>query len=236
MAGVTQALLFGHAGIGGIDSFTKLLARATGADGATTFVDRSAAARTLTANGNAQVDTAITKFGPAILLDGTGDFVSAADSADFTLGTGEWTIETWFNRSGGDGNVRRICGQCDSGGTAASASFLFGLQSTNVGLLQVSNGAGYTTVTGTTTFTATGWHHLAAVRTGNILRLFVNGVQEGGDVAFAGTVPNSTNTFSIGRIGEFDGQYWQGSLDEVRLSVGIARWTANFTPPAVPYS
>jgi hypothetical protein len=28
---------------------------------------------------------------------------------------------------------------------------------------------------------------------------------------------------------------WGGWLDEIRVSKGIARWTANFTPPASPY-
>ena len=93
-----------------------------------------------------------------------------------------------------------------------------------------------TTVTSSSTFTATGWHHVAFVRTGNILRLFIDGTQEGGDVAFSGTVNDSTNAFGVACLGELTTLTWNGSLDEFRLSVGVARWTANFTPPTSPYS
>jgi hypothetical protein len=91
------------------------------------------------------------------------------------------------------------------------------------------------TVLSTSTFTATGWHHVAVVRTGDILRMFINGVQEGGDVAKSGAMDNSTGALSVGRWGEANSQYWNGWIDEVRISKGIARWTAGFTPPTEAY-
>jgi len=73
------------------------------------------------------------------------------------------------------------------------------------------------------------------VRTSNTLKLFVDGTQEGGDVAIAGTVNDSSNAFSVGTAGEVTGTPWTGWIDEFRLSVGIARWTANFIPPTRAY-
>ncbi|MEJ0012775.1 MAG: hypothetical protein WDM94_09155 [Bauldia sp.] len=61
----------------------------------TTFVDSSASGRTITANGNAQVDTAQAKFGGAsALFDGAGDYLTVPASADFNFGTGDFTVET----------------------------------------------------------------------------------------------------------------------------------------------
>ncbi|HEX5074263.1 MAG TPA: hypothetical protein VFW03_13695 [Gemmatimonadaceae bacterium] len=62
------------------------------ADATTTMVDDFG--NTWTAAGNAQIDTAQSKFGTAsLLLDGTGDYI---ESTNFTtLGDGSWEISLW---------------------------------------------------------------------------------------------------------------------------------------------
>jgi hypothetical protein len=223
----------------GNDQYTRILLPFSGTDGSTSFRDicHGATPHTFTANGNAQIDTAQSKFGGSSgLFDGTGDYISTPDSGDFTLGSSDFTFDCWFNWSGGSG-VRGIFGaQADSGGTAAATPWVLDHNTTNVMRGLVSNGAGFTVVTGTTAITTTGWHHYAFVRTGNTLKLFIDGTQEGGDVAFASSVVNSSNLLAIGQGGEFTTSPWDGWIDEFRLSVGIARWTANFTPPTIPYS
>lgn len=221
----------------GNDEFTEILLHMDGADGGTTFPDNNigGSAHTWTANGNAQIDTAQSKFGgSSLLLDGAGDYITTPDHADFNLGSGNFTFDLWFNRAGGDGTIRVMGGQVGAGASAANSSISIALSDANVVRLSVSNGSSFDQVTGTTTFTATGWHHAAGVRTGNTLKLFVDGVQEGGDLSFNETVPNSDANFSIGRSGDLDGVYWNGWIDEVRFSRS-ARWTANFTPQAYAY-
>lgn len=201
---------------------------------------RSEAGRAWTAAGNAQIDTAQSKFGGAsALFDGAGDYISTPDSADFALGSNDWTVDCWFNCVGLTTAAGNICGQGDAGPTAsATAFFLTRDATTNALQLRVSDGTTIGTLTGTTPFTNllnTGWHHVAAVRTGNVLKLFVDGVQEGGDVAFTGGVPNSAEVFTIGARSNAGGTIWNGWIDEFRMSVGIARWTASFTPPTAAY-
>ena len=78
-----------------VDEYTKLLLHCDGADGSTTFID-SATGKTITASGNAQIDTAQYKFGGASgLFDGTNDFLYTPNHADFTFGTGDFTIDFW---------------------------------------------------------------------------------------------------------------------------------------------
>src|SRR3990167_9675179 len=89
---------------GGNDAFTKLLLHCDGVDAATSFPDVSASAHTVTANGNAQVDTAQSKFGGAsLIVDGTGDYLSVPDHADWDFGTGDFTVDFWFRRNGTQG-------------------------------------------------------------------------------------------------------------------------------------
>jgi hypothetical protein len=223
---------------GGNDAYTKVLLHFDGADGSTTITDSNAggSAHTWTANGNAQLDTgASPKFGTASLLcDGTGDYVSTSDSADFTLGSGDFTIEMWFNVLGGSGGRRALCGH-SVGAFDPTTSFLLELDASNHVVAYLGNGTALTAVTGTTAITTSGWHHAEFTRSGTTLRLFVDGVQEGGNVTFSGSAVDVAGILSIGAFGNFASFMWNGLIDEFRLSVGIARHTANFTPRSTAY-
>ena len=63
--------------------------------------------------------------------------------------------------------------------------------------------------------------------------MFINGTQIGSTVT-AGGIINATDTLFIGSNPN-PGDYWKGSMDEIRISKGIARWTSNFTPPTKQY-
>ena len=222
---------------GGNDRFTKILLHMEGSNGGTTFTDENAggSAHTWTPT-SATTSSTQAKFGTTALSTGAAaGFITAPDSTDFTLGSGDFTIDCWFYRSGGDGTNRFLAGQADSAATSSTRTCDFYLSSGNVVTTIVWVGATPTSIAGTTTFTAVGWNHAAAVRVGNTLKLFVNGVQEGGDVAFSGTINDSTNKYGVGALGEYTLFNWNGFIDEFRLSVGVARWTANFTPPTIPY-
>jgi hypothetical protein len=217
----------------GVDRFTKVLLHFD-----SSFVDdgAGATAHTWTAGGSAAVSTSQSKFGGASGSFPGSSWIETPDSADFTVGSGDFTIDSWFNVQGGAGTDRYLTGQMSAAGTNSSASFDIHLTTSNTLTFETYVGSTLTAVTSTTTFTAAGWHHVAAVRTGNTLKLFIDGVQEGGNVAQTGTLNDSANKLSIGRVGEFTTQTFNGFIDEFRLSVGIARWTANFTPPGVPWS
>lgn len=214
------------------DAYTKVLLRMNGTDASTTFTDTNAggSAHTWTAAGNAQIDTADSKFGGASgLFDGTGDVVSTPDHADFALGSGNFTVDLWFKTTASSApGARVLFGQTTF--AAAGTSFDI-LQWTDMSIrARASDGSSLVTLVSTGTYSDVsnpGWHHLAFVRTGNVLKLFIDGVQQGGDTAFTGTVPDSAAALAVSNAGIT----WQGWVDEVRLSVGIARWTANFTPP-----
>lgn len=225
----------------GNDTYTKVLLHMDGADAATTFTDSNAggSAHTWTASGNAQIDTAQSKFGGASgLFDGTGDYIRTPDHADFALGSDDFTIDFWFNCTATTGSIEQLTGQCDSSATNASASFVMQRTAANIIRAYVSVGSTIFEVNGTTQFTNllnTGWHHVAFVRTGDTLRLFIDGIQEGSDTTVTGSVNDSSNQLAVGAAGEVTTNPWTGWIDEFRLSAGVARWTASFTPPTVAY-
>lgn len=220
----------------GNDSYTKILQHFDGADAATTFPESSLTGGTWTASGGAQLDTAQAKFGPSsLLISADGDDIRTPDHADYTLGSGDWTIDGWFYRSSGDGTDRFVAAQCPADLDLTNTSFLLRLHTTNTVLGQVFQGSTPVNIFSTTTFTTTGWNHVEFSRSGGNLQLFINGTKDATDVAIAGSVNNSTASWTIGSIGNSGLLSWRGWIDELRLSVGIARHTGNFTPETRPY-
>jgi len=223
---------------GGNDSYTKILLHFEGTDGSTTITDSNVggSAHTWT-NHTGSIATAQSKFdGSSYNCGAATGYVDTPDHADFTLGSGDFTIDCWFYRSGGDGVLRVLFGQVDSALTTTARAADGGLGTDNKLFFSVCSGSSQTVMASTSTFTSTGWHHFACVRTGNTLKMFIDGVQEGGNVSFSSTVNDSIYKLSVGRWGEYSaGYFWNGYIDEFRYSVGIARWTANFTPPPRRY-
>lgn len=217
------------AGIGGNDRFTKLLLGCNGDDASTTFSDRSGSANTMTANGNAQVDTAVSRFGSgAYLGDGTGDRVSTPSSADWNFGaaaSGDFTVDLW---------VRFSSTQVTNGFVATNAGGVGGwgiYYSTAAGGLTVYDGASKTWAWTPSTGV---WYHIAVVRSGSSVIGFIDGVSQG--TIADGDWNNDSIELSIGALDNTGSAVGIiGWLDEVRISKGIARWTANFVPPNAQY-
>jgi hypothetical protein len=221
----------------GNDVYTTVLLHMDGADASTDFTDSNAggSAHTFTANGNAQIKTDSSKFGGASgFFDGTGDYLEAPDHADWNFGSGDWTVDLWFSRTGGSGADRAIVGNYNSAG--ASVGFMLGL---NVGhnLFGRTIIGGVThTIAGATNITTAGWHHGALVRNGANLHLFLDGVADAAAITtLSGAIATPVSTLGVGRPGS--GNFWlyTGYVDELRLSKGSARWIDTFTPPTGAY-
>jgi len=214
---------------------TSLMLHMDGSDASTTFTDESG--HTFTAYNSAQIDTAQSKFGGASGLfdENTADYIDTPDSADFTLGTGDWTFDLWVKRAS-SGTRDMFFGSHDStgGGNAVNCEF----QSDNtVQCIVFKTNPVIFIAQSTATFTDTNWHHIALVRTGDTVKLFIDGTQDGSvSLEASMTVLDSTQPFALGRSGAYNGLYMNGHLDEMRLVLGTAIWTTNFTPPTAAYT
>lgn len=221
--------------IGGNDAATVLLLHCDGTDASTTFTDSAQggnAPHTVTVNANAQVDTAQKKFGTAsALFDGTDDYLNLDGDTDFAFGSGDFTIECWVRRNA-TGAIHMLY---DSRPAATQGLYPTIYVNSSDVLLYFTNSADR--ITGTTTLSSGQWYHVAVTRSGTSTKLFLNGTQEGSTYTDSNTYLNGASRPVIGASGysvtilELNG--W---IDEVRVSKGAARWTANFTPPASPYT
>lgn len=220
--------------VGGDPFFANvvLLMGFEGVDTAVTAPDESTYGRTLTFNGNAQIDTAQFKAGAAsLLLDGTGDFVTAPTSSDLSVATGNFTIEAWIRLGAGFATHTNTISNKREATSAQEHSF--GINTSGQVFAQAFNaGSAVLSITGTTGLTTGAFHHVAVTRSGTTWRVFIDGVQEATAVQ-SGAPSTSTSVFRVGRDGFATNRDFEGWIDEFRFTKGVARYTANFTPDAV---
>lgn len=218
-------------------SSVVLLCGFDGTDASTTLIDESNSAHVLTPVGNAQLDTAQSKFGSAsLLLDGTGDYATSPDSADWDFGAGAFTIECFVRfATGFDSPASVFVSQWTS---LSERAFVFNF---NAGLTFTystdGTGAGAVSVTASWSPVIDTWYHVAVDRDGGgTIRLYVDGVMVG-SAAAAVTFYNSNGLLHIGRISTSSSNDMVGWLDEIRITKGVARYGSDggFTPPVSFY-
>jgi hypothetical protein len=211
------------------DEYTVSLLHLDGTDASSTFTDESGKA--WTRQGDAQIDTAQSQFGGASgLFDGAGDYVGTPNSSDFNFGTADWTIDCWLRRNGTK-SYPGVFTTVNSGATGVS----FGLGNSTNKVRVYWNSAQRIATTGTIADLT--WTHVAVVRYGNTVKVYINGVA---DVTTGDCTGFNFDSAGVGaNIGRYNmgeaNYYWNGWIDELRVSKGIARWTSTFTPPTVAY-
>lgn len=217
----------------GLDANTVLMLHCDGADASTTFTDSSTTPHTPAAQDDAQIDTDFKKFGTGSgIFDGTGDYLSIPDHADFNFGSNPFTIDFQVRTTSGLG----IFGSYDD----ADNSFRLTVAANGTVIFAYYNGGFQGSLTSSSGAVPDDTQtHIAIIRgwsgTANLWALTVNGTAVDTDT-IAGAMPDLADVFKIGNAEHSAGTYeYDGHIDEFRVSKGVARWTANFTPPVRPY-
>lgn len=212
-------------------SKTVLLLEGEGTNGSTTITDSSSTARTMSVGGNAQISTARFKYGSAsILFDGSGDYVfQTGTSSTYALGTEDFTIEAWVYPTNFTGDKIIF----DSRPTSTNGFYptIYFYATTGVVAYVVNNAV---VITGSAVSTAT-WTHIAVSRSGTSTKLFINGTQSGSTYTDSNNYLNGASRPAIGVSGFNLGSGWNGNIDGLRLTKGLARYTANFTAPTAAH-
>lgn len=212
----------------------SLLCHFDGSNGSTSFYDEKG--HTLTANGNAQISTAQNKFGgSSLLLDGAGDYVSSASSSDWDL-PGDFTIECFVRlvamptTDSWPASWNSFFAVCTHGVPGAGSGCGLMIGQTNI--LWNNNDA--SAASGAHGMSTGVWYHLAATRSSGTLRLFVDGAITGSATGITADYTYAQPLWIGAETGE--GAYFNGYIDELRITKGVARYTSAFTPPAQKFT
>jgi len=229
-----------HYDVGGNDALTRLLLHCDGTNGSTSFPDSSVGGHTVTAVGAAAVSTSQSVFGGAsAILGAGGNYLSVADSADWTLGANNFTFDFRTRHSsipsGGSAGTtntvfffqedaainRYLCGLANDGSVffvaqTAPATLVASYQSANLNLSINTQ------------------YHWAIIRNGANLLISLDGVLQSLSVLTPiGTLPNVGAPLIFGA--QNVSLIGPAFMDEIRVSPTTARWTADFAPPVEPY-
>jgi len=179
--------------------------------------------------GDAKVTTSQYKYGTgSIVFDGNGDGLFIPYNPNLTM-RGNYTIEFWIRFT-------------SLSGYQTIYSFGYGISGDII--LQTGNGDGKIIVytgnpsaaiasdTGSTVNTGQ-WYHIAVVRNGSTVTIYRDGISVGSGSDTVSHNPSTATTLMIGggSATGFNNFYFNGYLDDLRITKGYARYTSNFTPP-----
>ena len=181
-------------------------------------------------SGGSFLSTTQSKFGGSSIRFPGGVAMQTSPGPLNTLGIGDFTIEMWiwFDGLG----TQRPMGQ----GTLAAGEFLFIFYSDGHFDWCEGTTARCTGTAGATT--AGAWYHFAVVRSGLTTAVYVNGTQNGTTYTPATNYDfSSLNSiyFGAGGAGATGSQTFAGYIDDLRITAGVARYTANFSVPSTSY-
>lgn len=197
----------------------------------TSFSDESPAQHGVTASGNViAVSDAASPTGYSASFDGSGDWLGVARSSALVFGSGDFTVECRVTAS-----------------PAARDRALIDFFASGAGGWQVylnssgkpcfyENAPNATVLIGPSSVANGSPHNIAFSRAGTTLRLFVNGVLSGSVANSKTHINPNVDLFIAAQVGTRNPVYdFDGKLSSVWLTKGIARYTADFTPPTAPF-
>jgi len=164
-------------------------------------------------------------------------------SDDYAFGTGAFTLECWYYMDGDGGhtdsvgNIILLTGTNSLASTAKNGVWLASRNDNKFeARVYYASGSWNMTMTSTNAFTRNTWHHLAMVRSGSSVKLYVNGVQEASGSSSSDLDTTVSTSLYIGAQGNATGTSTLGSrgitgyVSNVRVS-NEALYTAAFTAP-----
>lgn len=210
-----------------------------GTDGSTTFTDLKGLSWSPV--GNAQISTAQSQFGGAsALFDGAGDYLTTSRGSFHDWFGVDYTIECWVRPSTlsgwsyADGSqVPTMFGVRNPGSFVNEWSF--GPDTSGSLALTYFTGTAQEVRSATGLIIAGVWTHIAFSKQGTTLRLFVNGVQVASATRQGVSITDQSGSGAIPCIGQGNNTTIAGNIDDFRITRGVARYTANFTPPTAAF-
>jgi hypothetical protein len=205
-----------------------LLMHFDGPDGGTTFTD--VIGHTVSSVGSAEISTATAEFGGASGLFSNpsgGAYLTVPSSPDWDLASGDSTLEMWVNAISYPSHNPVLIGQSPM---TYDAQWL--LYVISDGQLGAQNNGGANDVEASVEIGVNSWHHVACVRSSGKTLLFVDGVLGASSPLNPYTSTTNPLYIAAGNSQSNGSMYfWDGYIDELRITKGVARYTSNFTPP-----
>ena len=218
-------------------SLVSLLLHNDGTNNSTIFTDSSEIGNIVNSHGLAKISTTISQFGGSSLyLDGNASYLDFSYNSSLDILLSDFTVETWVYSQGANAGGRRLFSFGGGAVTYNSTNGIHLLIQINPSLqLEVSwwNGSSQTTIHTTATIPNTTQTFISISKSAGNVYLGINGTVE----TFSGNTYSRPTTNPILAIGTINGETgsslyaFQGYLDDIRITKGLARYTSNYSNP-----
>ena len=206
------------------------------------IIDKSQTSLQLVLEGDTKCSSTQTKYrSTAVYTDGTGDRIKFGISNDIVCNWGDggqpFTVE-WWQYDEMPSSTNHMVGPCCGGGAGAWNStnghqFMTFFYSSTFYLQYYGTNNSHNTVTGTPStmgFVQNQWQHCAHTFDGTTWKFYVDGTE-----ALSSTLGNTPQSIiapfiSLGAMADST-YYTSAYYDDVRITKGLVRYTANFTAP-----
>jgi len=156
------------------------------------------------------------KYGNGLSLDGTDDYLSAADSTSLSISGNALTLSMWLRPAGGPGDQVLLGKHWNTSMTSPFYQYGLELQSgATVPVFQIGTTSGVRSVSMGSAVSTTQWSHLAIVFNGTTVKYYVNGALVSTQNLSA-TITARPNPLRMGADADTN-QFYQGLLDDVRI-------------------
>jgi hypothetical protein len=150
---------------------------------------------------------------------------------EIELGSSDYTVECWAWISAQGGTAGIFSKGSPGGLSNITWSLEFSSSNNYVALYIYAANSGAYIITGSTNIITSSWNHIAVTRSGNETKLFINGTQDGSTYTGNYTVASGGDFYLGGGFYAPTSRTITGYMSDVRVTKGLARYTANFTPP-----
>jgi hypothetical protein len=186
--------------------------------------------------GNAKSNNSLSKFNfGSSDYDGDGDYLIMRPSEATSLGTSNFTWECWVYRNAVTDSTYADALCCSSAGVTGFAAgvdpsgYVGYAVSASSGSWDIRLGVDPGNPKGSIAVPLRTWTHIALVRNGSTFTGYVNGQVDQTFTSSSG-ISNLGNLYFIGRWHDTNTRYWNGHIQEFRIT-RMARYTTTFTPP-----
>jgi len=176
--------------------------------------------------GTAQISTSVKKFGTgSMYFGGTGACFIPPVTESIKVGSGDFTIELWLYWAS---SLTPAVWWASS-----TSSILISDVAATYAIISSSTdtASGYSRlIDAPSSLSANTWGHVAVVRSSGTTKIYLNGT-------VGGSTSSITGSFDCAYVGfqKVGGRSLNGYIDDLRITKGVARYTANFTPPTAAF-
>lgn len=204
-----------------------------GTNGSTTITDVKG--HTATLNGGVQISTAqypaLTGKTSSLSFDGTGDYVTFANSSDWEFGSGDFIVRLRCRPASATFDL--LIHRGTSVGVTAWAIAWDG----TTGAFYVdwsTDGASSSYLYSSSTYSPSTWHLVEFIRSGTTMYLGVDAIVEATATGVSGALMSESGTLKLGTDQSNTYQY-TGYMSEIEIYKGAAEHTANYTISGIPF-